>query len=598
MTADRQEKKNETGSRMLSVIPMGGVLFKFLLFNAIWCYYTTFTPFSCWESYATALAATFVLSVPYILTRCIVASILVMVILDIWLVANLLYYRSYFSAIPLSSYLLAGNLVDFLPSVTASFRWCDGLFPASTAAIVFFMLWRKHRSKIIFPFGRRAFFTLLLSLCALLAVNFSIRGGFFAVYGDLELSAHRHASGPPLYTLFGTLYFDYANKQPKLTKEQEHEIHTWLSERPALIPMPDIESRDNCIFILAESLESWVLNLTVENQEITPYLNKLLKEPTTLYAPHVLTQVNGGRSIDAQLLVLAGLLPLRTGAYSCRFPFNTYYTLPKAMKELKATRNYLLTVDKTKTWNQGAVAQSFGIDTIISYPDFRMTETFGNRKRLGDRAFFSQCREKMENGEIWHSGENVFIQMVTYSGHAPFKMPESLKSVHFSNRIPEVMADYMTVTHYTDEAIGKFVKYLKTRPEYERTMVVITGDHEGLADHRNRLCHTKAGKGIVSENEFTPFIVLNSPVAMYYTKVMGQVDIYTTLLNLLGLENYRWSGIGQSILDSGKPGVAISPQKGIKGDTLSLSRDELLRIKQSLEVSDRIIQFDKLKNLR
>lgn len=596
MTNNKQEK-NDTGSRMLSVIPMAGVLFKFLLFNAIWCYYTTFTPFSCWESYATALAATLILSVPYILTRRIAASVLVMVALDIWLVANLLYYRSYFSAIPLSSYLLAGNLADFLPSVTASFRWCDGLFPASTAAIVF-MLWRNRRSKIIFPFGRRAYFALLTSLCALLTVNLSVRGGFITIYRDLKSSAHRHASGPPLYTLFGSLYFDYANELPELTEEQEHEIHHWLSEKPALVPVPDMESRDNCIFILAESLESWVLNLTVENQEITPYLNKLVKEPTTLYASHVLTQVNGGRSIDAQLLVLAGLLPLRTGAYSCRFPFNTYYTLPKAMKELKATRNYLLTVDKTKTWNQGAVAQSFGIDTIISHPDFRLAEAFGNRKRLGDRAFFSQCREKMENGEIWHSGENIFIQMVTYSGHAPFKMPESLKSVHFSNRIPEVMADYMTVAHYTDEAIGKFVEYLKTRPEYERTMVVITGDHEGLADHRKGLCRTKAGKGIVSENEFTPFIVVNSPVAMHYTKVMGQVDIYTTLLNLLGLENYRWSGIGQSILDSGKPGVAISHQKGIKGDTLSLSRNELLRMKQSLEVSDRIIQFDKLKNLQ
>ena len=85
-------------------------------------------------------------------------------------------------------------------------------------------------------------------------------------------------------------------------------------------------------------------------------------------------------------------------------------------------------------------------------------------------------------------------------------------------------------------------------------MVVIIGDHEGLADNRKDLCRTKAGKGIVSENEFTPFIVLNSPIAMYHTKVMGQVDIYTTLLNLLGLESYRWSGIGQSILDSGKPG--------------------------------------------
>ena len=30
---------------------------------------------------------------------------------------------------------------------------------------------------------------------------------------------------------------------------------------------------------------------------------------------------------------------------------------------------------------------------------FRMTETFGNRKRLGDKAFFAQCMEKIEKGE-------------------------------------------------------------------------------------------------------------------------------------------------------------------------------------------------------
>lgn len=593
-----EQERNVTDNKMLSVIPIAGIFFKFLLFNAIWCYYTTFTPFSCWESYATAFVATLLLSVPYILTRHIAAGILVMAVLDIWMVANLMYYRTYFSAIPLSSYMLAGNLADFLPSVIASLRWCDWLFPVSTVVTVFLTFRIGCRQKITLRFSRRTYFVLLISSSVLLSINLSVRGGFIAIYRALRSSAHQHASGPPLYTLFGTLYFDYAEELPELTEEQEREIHTWLSEGASLVPVPDIECRDNCILILAESLESWVLNLTVENQEITPYLNKLLKEPSTLYAPHVLTQVNGGRSIDAQLLMLAGLLPLQTGAYSCRFPLNTYHTLPKAMKELKETRNYLLTVDKTKTWNQGAVARSFGIDTIFSYPDFRMTEAFGNRKRLGDNAFFSQCREKMENGEIWRSDENVFIQMVTYSGHSPFKMPESLKTVHFSNRIPEIMADYMTVAHYTDEAIGKFVEYLRTRPEYGRTMVVITGDHEGLADNRKDLCRTKAGKGIVSENEFTPFIVLNSPIAMYHTKVMGQVDIYTTLLNLLGLESYRWSGIGQSILDSGKPGVAISPKRSIEGDTMFLSREELLRMRQSQVISDRIIRFDKLKDLR
>ncbi len=593
-----EQERNVTDNKMLSVIPIAGIFFKFLLFNAIWCYYTTFTPFSCWESYATAFVATLLLSVPYILTRHIAAGIFVMAVLDIWMVANLMYYRTYFSAIPLSSYMLAGNLADFLPSVIASLRWCDWLFPVSTVVTVFLTFRIGCRQKITLRFSRRTYFVLLISSCVLLSINLSVRGGFIAIYRALRSSAHQHASDPPLYTLFGTLYFDYAEELPELTEEQEREIHTWLSERPSLVPVPDIECRDNCILILAESLESWVLNLTVENQEITPYLNKLLKEPSTLYAPHVLTQVNGGRSIDAQLLMLAGLLPLQTGAYSCRFPFNTYHTLPKAMKELKGTRNYLLTVDKTKTWNQGAVARSFGIDTIISYPDFRMTETFGNRKRLGDKAFFAQCREKIEKGEVWHSGENVFIQMVTYSGHSPFKMPESLKTVHFSNRIPEIMADYMTVAHYTDEAIGKFVEYLKTRPEYERTMVVITGDHEGLADHRKELCHTTAGKGIISEDEFTPFIVLNSPVSMHYLKVMGQIDIYPTLLNLLGLEKFRWSGIGQSILDPRKPGIAISSKRKIDGDNLHISVDELLRMQQSQVISDRIIRFDKLKDLR
>lgn len=87
--------------------------------------------------------------------------------------------------------------------------------------------------------------------------------------------------------------------------------------------------RNNCIVILAESLESWVLEREVERQEITPYLNKLLQDSTTLYAPHVLTQVKGGRSIDAQLLLCAGMLPINSGTYSSQYPDHTYGTLQK-----------------------------------------------------------------------------------------------------------------------------------------------------------------------------------------------------------------------------------------------------------------------------
>lgn len=164
--------------------------------------------------------------------------------------------------------------------------------------------------------------------------------------------------------------------------------------------------RNNCIVILAESLESWVLEREVEGQEITPYLNKLLQDSTTLYAPHVLTQVKGGRSIDAQLLLCAGMLPINSGTYSSQYPDHTYGTLQKAMHQQKNSRNYLLTIDKVSTWNQGVIAYSFGTDTIIAYHDFELTEAFGTHKRTGDGSFLAQCSQKnREGGNLEEGGE-------------------------------------------------------------------------------------------------------------------------------------------------------------------------------------------------
>ncbi len=104
----------------------------------------------------------------------------------------------------------------------------------------------------------------------------------------------------------------------------------------------------------------------------------------------------------------------------------------------------------------------------------------------------------------------------------------------------------MTTARYTDKAIGKFVEYLKTLPQYDETLIVITGDHEGLATYREELCNAPGGKGIVSDKTFTPFIIVNSPVGMRYDKVMGQIDMYPTLLNLLQLDDYYWSGLAKA----------------------------------------------------
>lgn len=572
-----------------------GIFLTFVAFDVIWCMDTTFASFSFFETYATKIIATLALAGVYALTRCRWAQIVVMALLDVLLVANLMYFRTYYSAIPASSYLEAGNLADFKASVTDSLRWADIVLPLITIATAV-MAFRYKTTKRQPLTAVLKWWAAPLAGFALLLTGVNLcKGGFHKSLRSVRQSAYLCSADAPIFSVFGCIWYDITDAAEPITPEKQAEIERWLASQPKHQPADSVtEKRSNLLIVFAESLESWVLEKKVDGKEITPCLNRLLKEKSTLYAPNVLTQVKGGRSIDAQLMICSGLLPLMSGTYSSLYYDNTFYTLQKAMRGLKHSRSYLLTIDKVSTWNQGAVARSFGTDTIISYHDFKMTEAFGTHKRIGDASFFQQCREKIERGEVWKPGESVYMQFVTYSGHAPFKLPDHLRTITFPASIPEKAADYMTTAHYTDKAIGDFVAYLKTLPQYKETIVVIVGDHEGLASYRQELVGNPACRGLVSDKQLTPFIVLNSPVGMRYDKFMGQIDIYPTLLNLMQLDAYRWHGMGQSILDPRKQGVAVGSVMNVEGTG---SDKEVERLKEAHTVSDYMLRYDWLKRL-
>lgn len=572
-----------------------GIFLTFVAFDVIWCMDTTFASFSFFETYATKIIATLALAGVYALTRCRWAQIVVMALLDVLLVANLMYFRTYYSAIPASSYLEAGNLADFKASVTDSLRWADIVLPLITIATAV-MAFRYKTTKRQPLTAVLKWWAAPLAGFALLLTGVNLcKGGFHKSLRSVRQSAYLCSADAPIFSVFGCIWYDITDAAEPITPEKQAEIERWLASQPKHQPTDSVtEKRSNLLIVFAESLESWVLEKKVNGKEITPCLNRLLKEKSTLYAPNVLTQVKGGRSIDAQLMICSGLLPLMSGTYSSLYYDNTFYTIQKAMRGLKHSRSYLLTIDKVSTWNQGAVARSFGTDTIISYHDFKMTEAFGTHKRIGDASFFQQCREKIERGEVWKPGESVYMQFVTYSGHAPFKLPDHLRTITFPASIPEKAADYMTTAHYTDKAIGDFVAYLKTLPQYKETIVVIVGDHEGLASYRQELVGNPACRGLVSDKQLTPFIVLNSPVGMRYDKFMGQIDIYPTLLNLMQLDAYRWHGLGQSILDPRKQGVAVGSVMNVEGTG---SDKEVERLKEAHTVSDYMLRYDWLKRL-
>ena len=570
--------------------------FKFILFDIIWCLQTTFTPFSSAALYFNTILVTLVLALPYVLLRQRWLQIVMMLILDGLLISNLMYSRTYNSVIPLESYLLAGNLSDFMASVVDSMRWIDLLFPISTLIAGFWvrryapearLAWRRvvHYMAITIAVG---------AICGLLLVP---KGGFSKTIDDMQ-SANYYSCVTPEYTFFGSLLYDAMHTDAPCTPQIQEEVKTWFALQPNYVPLSDsISERKNLVVVLCESLESWVIGLRMEGKEITPNLNRAIADAQTLYAPNTLTQVKGGRSIDCQLLLNAGLLPLRSGCYAMKYTGNNYHTLTKAMASTYNSRSYLLTVDKPVTWNQAQVAKAFGIDTLLSKDSWQLDEKVGSRKKLGDVSFMRQAVEKMKTEQIWKRGEHVYLQFVTYSGHNPFILPDNLKRIQLKGNYPRKMLDYMTMANYTDHAIGILLQYLKSRPDWHETMVVIVGDHEGLAADRADIRRSAEGRRVVSASQFTPFIVLNSPVTMRYDGILGQVDMYPTILNLMHLDNYYWRGMGQSILDKRKVAVAVGSQMNIEGDVSHASKVEINRLTQAHTIADWVIRYNMEQSL-
>lgn len=177
-----------------------------------------------------------ILLLPLICFRAVKTTLVIFVLLDGLFVANLMYFRTYFTAIPLDSYLLASNLSDFSSSVIDSCRVVDLFFPLSTiaAGILWWRNFRKPEDKQVRKERKRysiARYVLLILLVALIpAIRLWSQNGFKAAYERLQ-DAYLHTCNVPMYTIFGSLYYDYTCDQIVYTEDIKNDIDSWLAGR-------------------------------------------------------------------------------------------------------------------------------------------------------------------------------------------------------------------------------------------------------------------------------------------------------------------------------------------------------------------------------
>lgn len=562
----------------------GAALALFAGFDVLWCIdIGSFIPFTCYVSlYVFLLIAAGLFSLPALWGRRILQFVLLELTACL-LVANLMYATTYYIPIPLESYLLAGNLSTIGPAVSDAFKWRYLVLPLIPVAAL--MLARPEKPHAL-TWRRRLPWLTGLGMCCLAGV-FMIagRGGFRA---RMELM-NRNGLTAPVYTIFAAWAYDAITMTEPLTPERAVAVKRWKAEHGRLAPAPPMggEIHGKVAFILVESLESWPIGMRVDGVEITPRLNRLVADTVNvIYFPNVVTQTRDGRSIDAQLLYLAGRLPLKTGVYSMKYPQLDYPTLPKALKERCGASAVLFSPDPQNMWNQEPIARAFGFDAVFSADNWKTTSA-ADRAPDGyiyDKPMVSRTFALADS--LWHPGENMFMMWVTHTSHTPFVAPEGYMSPAAAPiTVNKTLRNYVNTVAYADEAIGMILDYLRSRPDADSIVTVIAGDHEGLAAERPGIVKVAPW---VSAGRFTPLIVAGAggdADCQRRDRLIGQVDVYTTLLDLLlPSASYPWRGMGFSALSPSHPGAAATPSGEIVGDTVSDSIATHLR--EAFDVSD------------
>ena len=122
--------------------------------------------------------------------------------------------------------------------------------------------------------------------------------------------------------------------------------------------------------------------------------------------------------------------------------------------------------------------------------------------------------------------------------HQPYLQPIDTQFVLEDNEMPTQLRNYLIACHYTDKCINEYIARLKSEHLYDNSIIIITADH-----------HVHGTDFGIENNEELPLYIINSGIDNQnaWQGACNQIDVYTTLINLLNIKS-DWCGLGHSLL--------------------------------------------------
>lgn len=470
-------------------------------------------------------------------------------LLTAWGVAQLMYFPTYSDLMPLSSFVLWQNL-DSLVVDSALGNWArrDWLFVLPFVALAAAdVLWLSRSDSNVAPLtGWRNVLRVLVAL-AVLRVTADVvaytafwhKSSTIAEYLNDNYTHVKvsHASYMADNGLAGYLAYCACveiAQHHDLSDAETERVKQFIFSMPRYSDNTHSAHRDNLVLIVVESLNSWVLDLRIDGREVTPVLNALCADTANIVGRHMRRQVKNGGSSDGHFMYNTGLLPLEQRAVAMVYPDAHYPTLNQALQRPVTMH---ICGDQPALWNTQVTALTYGYHTFHGAPELQ--PLLKSSLWQWDKVIFEAATHYLDT-----ISQPFVAQIITLGMHEPYNrtdVPESWIS-HCGHYTPK-LRNYLERTAVFDRELGLFLQRLRQQGLYDNSLIVIVSDHNELVDNE-----PSGRPSIDPDGRDCLFLVLNSGHGSYIERPFGQIDVYPTLLDLMGANDYDWKGMGYSLM--------------------------------------------------
>ncbi|MBR4178588.1 MAG: sulfatase-like hydrolase/transferase [Bacilli bacterium] len=408
---------------------------------------------------------------------------------------------------------------------------------------------------------------------------------------------------PSINTLFG---YDEA-----AAKFRNYYACKW-EEKKERNEYTDIFKGKNVLFIHAESIQSFLVDLKINGKEVIPNINKFAKEG--IYFSKFYPQISVGTSSDTEFSLLTGLMPSSSGTVFVNYYDRKYYGMPYYFQGL-GYYTFSAHANNREYWNREIMHKNLGYKDFYAKDNFIIPVDEDDENYIGlglsDKEFFNQLIPIYKT--IKENKSPFFGTIITLSNHSPFndvdKYGEFDVSMSYEyldkngkkqkGKAPYLegtpMGNYIKSSHYADSAFGELIENLKKDNLLDNTIIIFYGDHEARQSKKefDRLYnYDPINNGIIDKEDenyvnvysYTYELLKNTPLIIWSNdkefnlkieETMGMYDVLPTIANMFGFEE-KYS-LGHDIF-SDKENIVVFPNGNVLTDKVyySDSNDEYI----------------------